>query len=101
MKHFVVEITYRVPFEQLEPFVLPHRAFLASGYDRGWLLCSGPQVPRRGGIVVARAPSEASLRQFFADDPYAHQGLADHRIIEFEPVLHQALLEEWTMRDPD
>jgi len=21
--------------------------------------------------------------------------------IEFEPVLHQALLEEWTTRDPD
>lgn len=101
MRHFIVEITYRVPFEQLEPFVPSHRAFLASGYDRGWLLCSGPQAPRRGGIVVARAPSEASLRQYFADDPYARRELADHRIIEFEPVLHQAFLEEWVTHDPD
>ena len=50
--------------------------------------------------MVARAPSREALQQFFAGDPYARQGLAEHRILEFEPLLHQPWLEDWLTREP-
>ncbi|MCU0493441.1 MAG: YciI family protein [Chloroflexaceae bacterium] len=95
MKHFLVEITYSVPFEQLSQVVPEHRAFLQTGYDKGWLLCSGPLVPKTGGLVVARAPSLDALQAFFTNDPYHQQGLATYRFAEFEPVKHQPLLADW------
>lgn len=95
MKHFIVELTYNVSAEQIAESVAEHRAFLQTGYERGWLLCSGPQVPRVGGIIVARAPSLEELQRFFADDPYQKKGLARYRFIEFEPVKRQAFLETW------
>lgn len=95
MKHFIVEITYLVPVEQLETIVPVHRAYLQTGYDAGKLLCSGPQNPRIGGIVVARAESLEDIQQFFAGDPYQKNGLATYRFIEFTPVKFQPFFESW------
>lgn len=99
MKHFIIEVTYRIPVEQLGENLAEHRAFLQTGYAKGWLLCSGPQAPRLGGMVVARAPSLEDLQAFFKNDPYQLKGLADYRFVEFEPVLRQALLETWAKGD--
>jgi uncharacterized protein YciI len=95
MKHFIVEITYTVTFEELGETVAEHQAFLQGGYDQGWLLCSGPQAPRVGGMVVARAPSREALIEFFSNDPYLNKGLATYRWVEFEPVKHQPFLKDW------
>lgn len=95
MKHFIIEITYLIPAKELGEVVGEHRAFLKTGYERGWLLCSGPRVPKTGGVVIARAPSLDELQQFFRYDPYQMKDLATYRWIEFDPVLRQAFLEEW------
>ena len=95
MKHFMIEITYLVPAEQLAEIVPVHRAFLQTGYDAGKLLFSGPQNPRVGGIVLARAESLEEIQQFFKDDPYQIQGLAGYRFVEFAPVKFQAFMEPW------
>jgi len=95
MKHFVVEINYTVPAEQLGDVTNQHRAFLQGGYDRGWLLCSGPRAPRTGGIVVTRAPSLEELQSFFNNDPYNLKGMATYNFIEFQPVKYNPLLESW------
>ena len=96
MLHFVVEITFTTPdFSRIEPIVPGHRSFLQVGYDRGWLLMSGPQNPRTGGMVIARAPSRAELEAFFRADPYATAGVASYRFTEFNPVKRQAFLESW------
>lgn len=95
MKHFIVEITYTVPAEQLSEIVASHRAFLQTGYERGWLLMSGPGVPRVRGFVIARAPSLEDLQQFFKDDPYQQNSVATYRFSEFDPVKRQGFLEEW------
>ncbi len=94
-KYYVIEILYRIPVEQLGETVGEHRAFLQSGYDRGWLLMSGPQSPRTGGIVIGRAPSRDGIEAFFQDDPYQKKGFADYRFIEFEPVKRQEFLADW------
>jgi uncharacterized protein YciI len=95
MPHYLVEITYLVPLARIEETVAAHRAHLKTGYDSGLLLCSGPQVPRSGGILLARASERAALEAFIAQDPYALQGLAEYRLIEFQPVLHQPWAAEW------
>jgi uncharacterized protein YciI len=95
MKHFIIEITYTVPLEQIEQILPAHRAYIQSGYGRGLFLCSGPQVPRVGGIVVARAQSREEIESFFAEDPYNKNGAASYRIVEINPVMWQPLLEDW------
>ncbi len=35
MKHFLVEIQYLVPVEQMADILPDHRAFLQTGYDKG------------------------------------------------------------------
>ncbi|HEY1015327.1 MAG TPA: YciI family protein [Herpetosiphonaceae bacterium] len=95
MNHFLVEITYLVPLERIDELLPGHRAFLQEGYDRGLLLLSGPQNPRVGGIVVARAESFAELDSFFAGDPYRREGVAEYRFVEFSPVKFQPLVADW------
>jgi uncharacterized protein YciI len=95
MKHFLIEIQYQVPAEQLGETVSEHRAFLQTGYDQGMLLFSGLQNPRTGGIVIARAESLEALQTFFAADPYQKKQLATYRWIEFQPVKYQDFLKDW------
>ena len=95
MEHFVVEIIYRARIEEIEKVLEAHRSFLDEGYKKGIILMSGPQVPRIGGIIIARADSMEELAHFFKDDPYQVKGLAHYQYIRFNPVKHQAALEEW------
>jgi uncharacterized protein YciI len=95
MKHFIVDITYTAPAEHIAEVRPDHRAFLQTGYDKGWLLCSGPKGGVPGGVVVVRAPTAADIEQFFAADPYHVQGVATHTFIEFDPVMRQSWFEDW------
>jgi uncharacterized protein YciI len=95
MPHFLVEITYTAPLERIAEVVGAHREHLQIGYDRGMLLCSGPQVPRTGGILIARAETKEALLEFCAIDPYRVEGVAEYRVIEFEPVKSQPFLKDW------
>ncbi|MCL5270941.1 MAG: YciI family protein [bacterium] len=95
MKHFIIELTYTAPTERIEAAVAEHRAYLQKGYDAGLLLCSGPQVPRVGGVIVARGESREVIERFFADDPFNTNIVASYRIIEFDPVKRQPFLEGW------
>ncbi len=95
MKHFIILSNYLVPFEQLGDNIADHRAFLQTGYDKGLLLCSGPQATKTGGAIIARAASLEALKEFMAADPYQQRNLARYQFIEFDPVKRQPFLEEW------
>lgn len=95
MKHFIVELTYKVSEEQMLGFRTAHRSFLQTGYDAGKLLLSGTQNPPKGGVIVARADSLEVLEAFFEDDPYRKNGIADYRFIEFNPVKFYPMLQDW------
>ncbi|HQF60872.1 MAG TPA: YciI family protein [Anaerolineaceae bacterium] len=99
VKHFMVEITYTVPAEALSEILPKHRAFLQTGYDQGVLLMSGPQEPRTGGIVIARAESMSALKDFFKNDPYQINQVATYRFVEFVPVKHQPWLGQWVNQE--
>jgi uncharacterized protein YciI len=97
MRHFLLEGEHLVPFEERAPaLIVAHRAFLQKGYDRGDLLFSGPTIPPKGGVLVARAPSLSRLRDMLGEEPYAAAGVMRFkRTTEFDPVERQALLEPW------
>ncbi len=93
VKHFVIEIVYNsVPPDDV---LKEHREYLKIGYQKQLLLMSGPQIPRVGGMVIARAESLSEIQEFFDIDPYNVQGYAKYRIIEFNPVSHQEFLDNW------
>jgi uncharacterized protein YciI len=95
MKHFLVEVTYSAPIEQVLKMRNDHREYLKTGYQRKWLLVSGTQSSKKGGVVIARAPSLDELQAFFKEDPYQANGLAEYRFVEFEPAQYQEFLQEW------
>ena len=99
MKHFIVEATYLVPFEQIQETIPSHRAFLQKGYDLGLFLCSGPKEPAIGGYLVARADSKADLEALFESEPFGAKGLARFTFTEFQPVKRQAWTERWFAGD--
>lgn len=95
MRHFVVEIVYIRPLDEVLALTERHRAYLQTGYERGLLLISGPQEPRVGGILVMRGKSLDIVSDFCSQDPYAVGGVATHRIIEFTPKSHIPILTDW------
>lgn len=95
MRYFVVEIIYTAPSKEVEAVRPMHREFLQSGYDTGKLLVSGPKPTGDGGIVIAKDESEDYVKNFFLNDPYNLQGLAEYRFIEFKPMSHQYFLKDW------
>jgi len=95
MKHFLLEWVYLVPLEQIEAATPDHRAYLQTGYDKGMLLMSGPQVPRTGGLILLRAHTREEAEAFAHSDPFFLRHLGKPRIVEFNPVKRQSFLEDW------
>ena len=87
---FVVIVTYLRPLSEVDAAVADHRAFLARHYAAGTFLLSGPQVPRSGGVILARNVSREALTALLAEDPFSQRGLAEYRIVEFAPNLAAA-----------
>ncbi len=94
-KHFVIESTYLVPLERIDDKLAAHRAHLETGFQRGLLLASGPQVPRSGGMILARAADRAEIDAFLAADPFLQAGYSRYRVLEFQPVKRQASTDSW------
>lgn len=95
MKHFIVEIIYKAPIEKINEIRDRHREFLDKGYKQGLILMSGPQVPRVGGMIIARAESMDEIFQFLSDDPYQKEKVAEYKFTEFTPVHYQDNIKEW------
>ena len=95
--HFLLEGEHIVPFEQRAPeLIAAHRAFLQAGYDKGDLLLSGPTIPPKGGVLVARAASREALDAMLAAEPYCKAGVMRFvAITAFQPVMHQVILRRW------
>jgi len=95
MQHFIVEIIYKADISVIDKLRPAHREFLDEGYKKGIILMSGPQVPRTGGIIIAREESMEKLAEFLNDDPYQVNKAADYQYIQFDPRNHQNFLKEW------
>ncbi|MBI5363647.1 MAG: DinB family protein [Planctomycetes bacterium] len=95
-KHFVIESTYLVPLEKLDTLLAAHRAHLGTAFERGLLLASGPQEPRTGGVILARAKDRAEIDALLAADPFQRAGFSRYRVTEFVPVKTSESFAAWT-----
>ncbi len=95
MKHYLILITYKVELPIIDSLLAQHREFLQTGYDKSLLLMSGPENPRTGGVVIAKANSLEEIKSFFANDPYYKNNAAEYDFREFNPVKYQKILADW------
>jgi len=83
---FVVLLKYKKPMAELEKYLQAHRDLLQKYYDKGQLVCSGPQIPREGGVVISNAQKREDVARIIEEDPFYLNDICDYTIIEFDPV---------------
>lgn len=82
---FIVDLTYQVPIEAVEPHMDEHMRFVDRGYAEGMFLASGRKVPRSGGVILARAASRDALEAFLEADPFKRHAVAAFTVTELAP----------------
>ncbi|MFC4786340.1 YciI family protein [Nocardioides sp. MAHUQ-72] len=83
---FVVLLTYTAPLVQVDDLLDAHRTWLDQRYAEGRFLASGPQVPRSGGLILARARSREAMLDVVGTDPFFRAGVASYEIVQFVPT---------------
>jgi uncharacterized protein YciI len=96
MKYFLLEGEHLAPFDEFRHLEPAHHAFLQKGYDAGFFLFSGPQIPAHGGFLIARASSRQALDALLAEEPFVEAGkMRFSRVTEFHAAQFQPLLKDW------
>ena len=80
---YIIELTYKVPAEQIDENMAPHMKYLDKYYNTGHFIASGRKEPRDGGIILATAENIEEMNKIVAEDPFNILGLADYRVIQF------------------
>lgn len=95
---FVITLSYRVPLKKIDAAMAAHVAFLNKQYKKGTLMASGRQVPRVGGIVVAKGKDRGAVERMMQADPLVKKGLATIEVVEFKPSRTAKELARWVAR---
>lgn len=86
---FVILLKYLKPIEVVDQHLAAHREHLKRHYDSGDLVCSGPQNPRTGGVIVSNHPTKEAVVQMMQADPFTIQSVASYEVIEFNQTRFQ------------
>jgi uncharacterized protein YciI len=97
---FVVVLTYVKPLPEVDRLMRAHVAFLNEQYAARVFIASGRQVPRTGGVILARAPSKDALAAIMARDPFCAAGVATFEIIQFRTSQHDPAFAPFADTDP-
>ncbi|HCT29935.1 MAG TPA: GTP cyclohydrolase, partial [Bacteroidales bacterium] len=73
---YIIKVTYIKPIEEIDKHLAVHRAFLDKFYASGNLICSGPQNPRTGGMIVCSFPNVDEVWDFIHQDPFYINSIA-------------------------
>jgi uncharacterized protein YciI len=91
MAYALAIIRYRKRFEEVEPHLAAHRAYLRGLKEQGVLLASGPFDPRTGGALLLRVKEgedrAAALDRIRAGDPFTQAGVAQYELLPWDPVI--------------
>lgn len=90
----IILLRYLKSIEELEKYVVPHRAFLDECYKKDLLVASGPQIPRSGGVIIANHTNREFIKKLFEQDPFYIYGLAEYQFIEFNPIKFHKDIEK-------
>jgi uncharacterized protein YciI len=82
---FIVLLHYIQPLTVIETHIAEHRDFLDRHYAAGHFIASGPQLPRTGGVILAKGLNREELDAVLAEDPFHREKTASYQVIEFNP----------------
>lgn len=82
----VLTLTYKADLAEVDRHLEAHVAWLKAGIADGWLLAAGRQVPRTGGVLLARG-ERAEIERLAATDPFVTQGVAEVLVTEVTLAL--------------
>jgi uncharacterized protein YciI len=80
---FVLLLTYTKPLDEVDALMRKHMAWLKEQYAAGRFVVSGRQVPRTGGVIVARGDDREQVEALAASDPFVLGGVATVEVIQF------------------
>ena len=80
---FVLLLTYTKPLEEVDALMRPHVAWLEEEYAAGRFIVSGRQVPRTGGVILARGEDREEIEALAATDPFVSGGVATCQVVQF------------------
>jgi uncharacterized protein YciI len=90
---FVLLLTYTRPLAEVDALMREHVAWLDEHYAAGRFLVSGRQIPRTGGVIVARGDDRAGMEALAATDPFVRGGVARCEVIRFRASQRAPELE--------
>ena len=82
---FVLVLTYTKPLAEVDTLMRKHMAWLNEHYDAGCFVVSGRQIPRTGGVILARGDDREEMERIAASDPFVAGGVATCEVIQFRP----------------
>jgi len=88
MNLFIISLTYNVALTEVDKHLGGHNAFLKKYYANGTFICSGPKVPRTGGIILCKSDEYNYVKSVIRDDPFHINNVADYEITEFLVADH-------------
>jgi uncharacterized protein YciI len=80
---FVLLLTYTKPLPEVDAHMREHMAWLEEHYQAGRFVVSGRQIPRTGGVILARGDDRAEIEALAASDPFVRGGVATCEVIQF------------------
>ncbi len=85
---FIVIVRYIVNYEEIDSHIENHIKFLEVNYKNGTFIASGPQVPKTGGIIIAKSENRLLLEKILSKDPFVTCRIGEYQIYEFTPIFH-------------
>ena len=90
---FIVTSSYLKPKTEIAEVTPQHREWLDQHYRSGLFIVSGRMVSGQGGVILARAETQAELEAVFAEDPFVQQGCSEYSYVAFTPVKRGTALD--------
>lgn len=82
---FIISVNYVKPLEEVETLLSQHIEWLKKYYEAGIFIASGRQVPRTGGIILAKSIERVKLDEILKQDPF--NNVAEYQVTEFAPSM--------------
>ena len=77
---------YTRTLEVIDTLIVDHRKFLDEFYKKSKFICSGPQGPRVGGVILANVESVEEARQIMKNDPFYINDTVENQFVKFLPL---------------
>lgn len=90
---YLLNVIAIVAEEELIPVRPLHKAWLKTGFDKGYFMLAGPKTSEGGGFILAQAIDQDVLKAFIETDPFILQNVTKYVITAFTITMIAAGLE--------